>query len=179
MKKNSNRIVEAALFSAGRPISVDEICDVIHLKKREVVGAVTSLMDEYETRGKKGETSIEVSKAGDKYAMQLRSEYAEYGKKLSGTEVPKKLLKTVSLIAYYQPVVQSEIKNMVGSKIYEHARELEEFGFIKSRKHGRTKILETTTYFYEYFGFDTTDRGKIREYLKNKIKLPAASSGTS
>jgi len=170
MKTDKSRIVEAALFSAGRPVAVEEICDAVNLGRKEVMEAIKSLMEEYETRGEKGETSIEVSRAGDKYAMQLRTEYAEYGRNLSGMEVPKKLLKTVALIAYYQPVAQSEIKNMVGSKIYDHARELEELGFVKSKKQGRTKILEVTTYFYEYFGFNTTDRDKIREQLKNKIK---------
>ncbi len=170
MKADKLRIVEAALFSAGRPVAVEEICDAVNLGKKEVMNAINALMEEYGKRGAKGETAIEVSKAGEKYAMQLRAEYAEYGRKLSGMEVPKKLLKTVALIAYYQPVAQSEIKNMVGSKIYDHARELEELGFVKSKKHGRTKILEVTTYFYEYFGFDTTDRDKIKEQLKNKIK---------
>jgi len=151
-------------------VSVEEICDAVNTGKKEVIKAITSLIGEYEARGGSRETAIEVSKAGDKYAMQLRAEYAEYGRKLSGMEVPKKLLKTAALIAYYQPVVQSEIKNMVGNRIYEHARELEELGFIKSKKYGRTKILEVTTYFYEYFGFDTTDRDKIKEYLKDKIK---------
>ncbi|MCD6147141.1 MAG: SMC-Scp complex subunit ScpB [Thermoplasmata archaeon] len=170
MKRNSMRIVEAALFSAGRPVSVEEICDATNLGKKEVTKAISSLIEEYKSRGEKGETPIEVSKAGEKYAMQLRAEYAEYGKKLSGMEVPKKLLKTVSLIVYYQPVAQSELKNMVGSVVYDHVKELEELGFIKSKKHGRTKILEATSYFYEYFGFETTDREKIKEYLKEKIK---------
>ncbi|KAA0004513.1 MAG: SMC-Scp complex subunit ScpB [Thermoplasmata archaeon] len=170
MKRNSLRIVEAALFSAGRPVSVDEICDATNLGKKEVTSAISSLMEEYKLRAENDDTAIEVSKAGEKYAMQLRAEYTEYGKKLSGMEVPKRLLKTVALIAYYQPVEQSEMKNMVGSSIYEHVRELEQMGFIKSKKHGRTKILELTTYFYEYFGFETTDREKIKEYLKEKIK---------
>ncbi|HHH78140.1 MAG TPA: SMC-Scp complex subunit ScpB [Thermoplasmatales archaeon] len=170
MKTDTSRIVEAALFSAGRPVAVEEICDAVNLGKKDVIKAIESLMDEYRARGEKGETSIEVSRAGEKYAMQLRSEYAKYGQKLSGMEVPKKLLKTVALIAYYQPVAQSEIKNMVGSKIYDHARELEEMGFVKSKKKGRTKILEVTTYFYEYFGFDTTDREEIKKKLRDRIK---------
>jgi len=170
MRKNSVRIVEAALFSAGRPVSVEDICDATNLGKKDVMNAISSLIEEYKSRAENDGTSIEVSRAGEKYAMQLRAEYAEYGKKLSGMEVPKKLLKTVALIAYYQPVEQSEMKNMVGSSIYEHVKELEQLGFIKSKKHGRTKILETTTYFYEYFGFETTDREKIKKYLKEKIK---------
>jgi len=162
-------MVEAALFSAGRAVAIDEIQDATSLKKKEVEEALRNLVEEYEKRLKKGETSLEIAKAGEKYVMQVSAEYAEYGKKLAKMEVPKKLLKTLSLIAYYQPIKQSEIKGMVGSIIYEHVKELKNLGLIKTRKSGRTFVIEATEYFYEYFGFDTTDKEKIKEYLIKKL----------
>jgi len=162
--------VEAALFSAGRPLAIEEIVEAVPLTRRKVERALAALMEDYAQRGGADQTAMEVARAGDKYVMQLRSAYADYGKKLSGMEVPLHLLKTLSLIAYYQPVTQADMKDMVGGKIYDHVKELGELGFLRVRDHGRTKMLEATTYFYEYFGFDTTDRDKIKEYLKKRIK---------
>lgn len=162
--------MEAALFSAGRPLAIEEIVEAVPLTRQQVEKAIAVLMDDYARRGSAGQTAMEVARAGDKYVMQLRSAYAGYGKKLSGMEVPQHLLKTLSLVAYYQPVTQADMKDMVGSKIYDHVRELSNLGFLRARDHGRTKLLEVTTYFYEYFGFDTTDREKIKEYLKKRIK---------
>lgn len=167
--KEKQLMVEAALFSAGRAVAIEEIQEATSLKKREIEEALNNLMEEYNKRLQKGETSLEIAKAGEKYAMQVSARYAEYGKKLAKMEVPKKLLKTLSLIAYYQPIKQSEIKGMIGSIIYEHIKELKNLGLVKTKKSGRTYIIETTNYFYEYFGFDTTNKEKIKEYLVKKI----------
>jgi segregation and condensation protein B len=170
MNKRSVRQVEAALFSAGRPLSVEELCEALDLGEKDVVKAIEHLQQEYMAAAEKDATALEVVRAGDKYVMQLRSKYASYGQQLSPREVPQKLLKTVSLIAYYQPVKQSDVRDMVGSKVYDHVPELEELGFVRARPHGRTKMLEATEYFYEYFGLETTDREKIREQLRQRMQ---------
>lgn len=140
------------------------------MNEKTLMKAMEHLQQEYASTGEKEQTAMEVARAGDKYVMQLRSKYAPYGQKLSPREVPRKLLKTVSLIAYYQPVKQSDVRDMVGNKVYHHVPELEELGFIRAKPHGRTKMLEATDYFYEYFGFATTDREKIREQLKQRMQ---------
>ena len=170
MSKKPMRMVEAALFSAGRAIAIQEIQDATSLKKEEIKNALNLLMTEYGKKKAKGETSLEISRAGDKYVMQLDTKYAQYGKKLAKMEVPKKLLKVLSLIVYYQPVKQSELKGMIGSGIYEHVRELKNLGLIKAKKAGRTFCLETTSYFYEYFGFATTNKEKIRKLVVKKLQ---------
>jgi segregation and condensation protein B len=163
-------MVEAALFSAGRAIAIQEIQDATSLKKEEIKNALNLLITEYRKKKAKDETSFEISRAGDKYVMQLDTKYAQYGKKLAKMEVPKRLLKVLSLIVYYQPVKQSELKGMIGSSIYEHVRELKNLGLIKAKKAGRTFCLETTNYFYEYFGFDTTNKEKIRKLVVKKLQ---------
>jgi len=170
MTANSEYIVEAALFSAGRPLAIEEMVEILHLTEKKVRKAIELLIKDYQKRGETETTALEVARAGDRYAMQLRSKYTPYGKQLSEMEVPERLLKTVSLIAYYQPVKQSDMKDMIGGKIYDHVKELLDLDFIRAKNYGRTKLLEVTTYFYEYFGFETTDRKKIKEYLKKKIK---------
>jgi|Deesub1362A_J573_1020465.scaffolds.fasta_scaffold06881_3 segregation and condensation protein B len=164
----AKKIIEAILFAAGRPISKEEIIKA-GVKKRDFEKAIKQLIKEYQ------DSAIEIVAIDDeKYVMQLRNEYAVYAKKFAPMELSKGLLKTLAIIAYHQPVKQSELKKIVGSQIYEHVKELKKKGFIKTRKEGRTKIVETSPYFYEYFGFDMKNKEKIRKILYKKI---AAFSG--
>ena len=164
-------LVEAALFSSGRPISIKEMKEATSLKESEIKNALEWLMKKYGNRARKDETSLEIAKCGEKYAMQLRARYVEYVKKLAKMEVPEKLLKTLALIAYHQPLEQSRLAKMIGNKAYDHVKELHELGLIRTKKHGRTKLLTTSGAFPEYFGFGTTDKKKIAEYLERKLGL--------
>ena len=85
-------------------------------------------------------------------------------------EIPKKLLKTLALIVYHQPIKQSELQNILGPKVYEHVKELHELGLIRTRREGKTKILTTTKRMPEYFGISTTDKEEIRKWLIKKLK---------
>lgn len=157
----AKRIVEAILFAAGKPVSKEEIRKFV---KGDVEKIIEDLKKEYE------KSAIEIQEINGKYVMQLRNEYAEYAKKFAPMEISKSLLKTLAIIAYHQPVKQSELKKIIGSQIYEHVKELKKRGFIRTRKEGRTKLIELTTYFYEYFGFDKKEKEKIREILYKRIE---------
>ena len=160
-------IIEAVLFSVGRAVSIEEIADTTKFSPDQIKKSMKKLITEYENR----EGAIEISKAGAKYAMQLKSDYAIAATKLADMEVPKKLLKTLALIVYHQPIKQSELQNIIGPKVYDHVRELHEFGFIRTRREGRSKVLTTTKRMPEYFGISTTDRDEIRKWLVKKLKI--------
>jgi segregation and condensation protein B len=127
-------------------------------------------MKDYKERARKNETSLEIVKCGEKYAMQLMTRYAKYAKKLATTEIPERLLKTLALIAYHQPIEQSRLREMIGKKVYQHVKELHQLGLIRAKKHWRTKILTTSKSFEEYFEFNPTDKKKIAEYLGGHSK---------
>jgi len=163
MKKE--RVVEAALFSAGRPLRVSEIAQVTDISADIVRKAVKTLMIEYGSR----ETAMEIAKVGPKYVMQLRDEYAQPAELLAKTEVPKQYLKTAALIAYHQPIKQSDLVELIGSKGYEHVRELLKLGVIRGKRYGATKILTTTTKFVESFGIDATRPEELKQWLEEKV----------
>ncbi|HEC88713.1 MAG TPA: SMC-Scp complex subunit ScpB [Thermoplasmata archaeon] len=157
-----DKIVEAILFVASRPVGVEEIVKA-GIKKKNLRKAINELKKRYEN------SSIEIVEIDGKYVMQIRSEFAEHVKKFAPMNISKSVLKTLAIIAYHQPVKQSEMKRIVGSQIYEHVRELKKKGFIKTRKEGRTKMIELTPYFYDYFGFDKKNKEKMKEILYSKI----------
>ena len=131
-KIEAKHIVESALFSAGRPLEVAEIAEACELRKDVVRKSLKELIKDYSDRT----GSIEIAKVGGKYAMQLRSGYARHAARLAQMEIPAKVLKTAALIAYYQPVAQSELKKLLGSKIYDHVGALHQLGLIRTRKTG-------------------------------------------
>lgn len=161
------RVVEAALFSSGKPLLEEEIAEATQLKPAEVRDALKALSKQYA----ESESALEVSKAGQKWAMQLKGRYTERARKLARMEVPAKVLRTLALIAFHQPIKQSELKDMVGSVVYDHVKELHERGMVVARADGVTKLLTTSPRFPEYFGLDATDRDGIRSILAERVGL--------
>lgn len=168
--QKKERLLEAALFSAGHPVSLEDLSSATNLSSRELPRVLTSLIESYQEMGNKHMTSLEIGRAGDKYVMQVRSQYAHVGQKLAPMEIPKKLLGTLALIAYHQPIRQSQLRDMIGQKVYDHVGELLDRGLLVGRKEGRTKVLSTSESFPEYFGLNTTDKEQIRNFLLGKIK---------
>ncbi len=157
-------IVEAALFSAGGAVTSKEIAEATGLTSQQVSKAIKKLIKEHEEK-----SAIEIVKVGTGYLMRVKPDYAKKIMRLAPTELSKAAIKTAALIAYYQPIAQSNLKNMVGSAAYRHIRELEELGLIKIKPKGNTKSLSTTKHFLEYFGIDAKNQDEMKQWLKGKI----------
>lgn len=164
---DSKYMVEAALFSAGKPISVKELQEATNLPKWDIIDALALIMDQYD----KMESALEISKAGDKYAMQVKAKYARSAAKLAPMEIAPKLLKTLALIAYHQPIKQSQLLRMIGPRVYDHVPELLEIGIVSCKEEGQTKILSITSTFPEYFGIDATKPEEIKKFLAKKVGI--------
>ncbi len=162
-------VIEATLFSAGRPLSYEEIRDAIGVSKAQFDKLFKSLKKRY----RETNSSLEVEKLGRKYVLQLKTNYVEYIKSLARREIPMKLLKTLALIAFHQPLKQSDLKRMIGPKVYDHIPELREFGLVRVRRDPPTKLLYTTEKFNEYFGIKagSKDKKEIRRILAEKVGI--------
>jgi len=176
-------LVEGVLFSAGHALQVVEIEQATGLARKDVLRALRRLASEYRRRN----TTIEVAKVGGRWTMQLKEEVTPQARSVAPPEVPGRLLKTLALIAYHQPVRQSELMEMVGPKVYEQVKELADMGLVIAAPKGSTKMLTTTQRFLEYFGIANARRDYIKRFLADRvgIKLPepqpaeAAADGTA
>jgi segregation and condensation protein B len=112
---------------------------------------------------------MEIVKAGEKYTMQVKEQYADQSIMIAKPEIESNLLKTLTLIAFHQPLKQSNLRRMIGTKAYEHVDDLADLKLIHTRKHGSTEMLTTTKLFPEYFGIETTDPEEIRSFLMKKV----------
>ncbi|MEF8848560.1 MAG: SMC-Scp complex subunit ScpB [Candidatus Thermoplasmatota archaeon] len=168
MGKKEKRLVESVLFSATQPVSINKIKESTGISRKKVKETIDDLVEEYNVK-RKDDISMEVVKAGDKYIMQLKEEYSPETTTVSDPEIDESLLKTLSLIALHQPIKQSNLRRMVGTKAYDHVDELVSKRLVYARKYRNTEMLTTTKRFPEYFGIDSTKPKEIRNFLMEKV----------
>src|SRR5207249_3748552 len=157
-------LVEAALYSAGRALTIDELARTTRLEPEAIKSHLRALAGDYTKR----ESALEIAQIGTKWTMQIREAYSERARAFAPPEIDRDILKTVALIAYHQPILQSDLFDMIGSKVYEHTKDLEELGLISRKPSGRSFALATTRYFAEFFGLKSTDREGIRRMMAQK-----------
>ena len=148
--KLSLALLEAALYVAGRPLDLNELCSVLKTRSKNNARKLAKmLMKEYASRN----TALEILELKDeRYVLQLKAEFTPYVKKL----VTRPLLstgplKTLSYIAYRQPISQKRVVEVRGHHVYGHIRLLKEMGLVAAERSGRSTVLRTTEYFADYF----------------------------
>ena len=157
-------LLEAALYIGGRPLELNELCQVIGSRsKKKVKLYVETLIQEYVARSR----ALEILALKDeRYVLQVKAEFTPLIKKL----VNKPLLssgplKTLSYIAYRQPISQKRVIEVRGQHAYGHVKLLKDMGLILAEPSGRSLALKTTDYFSDYFGL-TTDTSMMKRELK-------------
>ena len=78
-------------------------------------------------------------------------------------------LRTLSYVAYNQPVVQKQVAEARGSHSYKHLKILEQIGLISKTKKGRQTTITTTSEFADYLGL-SSDRTSMRRQLRRIFK---------
>jgi len=160
--------LEALLYAASRPVSLTDI--VMWLRLRDEVEA-DSLVSELQAVYMEEGSALELVKLrGERVVLQLKPDYT----KLAGRYSIKPLLsvaalRTLSYVAYYQPVLQSDVAKVRGSQAYKHLKQLEEMGLVSRVKRGRTKVVKTTQEFADYLGL-SGDRTQMRRQLRKLFR---------
>jgi segregation and condensation protein B len=157
-------LLEAALYVAGRPLDLNELCQVIGSRsKKKVQKYADTLMQEYASRN----TALEILALKDeRYVLQVKAEFTPLIKKLVNRPLLSSgPLKTLSYIAYRQPVSQKRVIDVRGQHAYGHVKLLKDMRLIAAERSGRTMALKTTDYFADYFGL-THDTSMMKKELK-------------
>ena len=163
--KHELALVEAALYVAGRPLDINELCSVLNTRsKNKTRKLVKTLMQEYTRRS----TALEILELKDeRYVLQLKSDLTPYVRKLVNRPLLSTgPLKTLSYIAYRQPVPQKRVIDVRGNHAYGHVKLLKEMGLVVGERSGRSTLLRTTEYFADYFAL-SHDAATIKRELKH------------
>ena len=164
--------IEAVLFTTGRFMTVEEISNVTGLTQDVVTNILTELKNEYDQK----DSSLTIQQHENRFKLNIRKEYGSVTNKLvSTTEMDSPTTKTLAVIAFKNPALQSDIIKIRGNKAYDHITRLIQEGLISSEKHGRTRLLKLTPKFFDYF--DTAEpaiKEKFKE-IEDKYKAQEAA----
>jgi len=158
-------LLEAALYVAGKPLDLNELCSVLKSRsKNRAKKLAKKLMNEYSSR----DCALEILELKDeRYVLQLKAEFTPLVRKLVNRPLLSiGPLKTLSYVAYRQPVFQKRVIDVRGHHAYGHIKLLKEMNLVSSERSGRSTVLRTTEYFADYFGL-SQDVTAMKRELKN------------
>ena len=160
--------IEAVLYSAGRPLSIE---DLIRASGTESRPKTLALLDSIMKKTKNAFKSIEIVILPDgNYVFQLKPEYSSSVRRYASKPILSKATqKTLSYIAFEQPVSSKQLVEIRGSGVYVHLKELRQLDFIENQNIGRMKIYSTTEKFQKYFGI-SGDVNILKQRLFKKIR---------
>ncbi len=159
--------IEAVLFLTDHPLRAAAIAKIVNASVEAVQQALLALIQEYESR----ESGLEISQR-DGYIIEVKPEHSQLMNEFAPIEMPSGLLRTLSVIAIKQPVIQSEIIKIRGGGAYDHIKELVQRELVNKKDDGRSPILSTTRHFQEYFRL-SQDGEFLRKYVRKQEKLSA------
>jgi segregation and condensation protein B len=165
IKQKTNRqlaLMEASLYVAGRPLDMKTMASVAGTRsKKRVRKLAKKLVDDYKNR----ETALEILELeGERFVMQLKSEYTGKVRKLATRPLLSAgPLKTLSYIAFRQPILQTKVVDVRGHHSYGHLKQLEDMELISREGIGKNRLIKTTQFFADFFGLSNDLRGMKRQ----------------
>ena len=160
-------ILEAILFAASEPISIEQFQDALPgVGKRAIRKALTALHDEYQEIDR----SFHLVEIANGYQMCTRPEYSEWIQKFYTRQVRVTLspsaLETLSIVAYKQPITRADVAAIRGVNSDSVLNSLVEKRLVRitGRKEGRALLFSTTDEFLQQFGLkDASDLPSLDE----------------
>lgn len=159
---NKLAILEGLLFVVGdEGITLDNICDIMLIKKEEAKELLKTLKEEYanDSRG------LRITFMGESFKLTTKEEHKEYYQKLinvrGDSTLSQAALETLAIIAYNQPITRIEVDEIRGIASINMIRKLMAKDLVKvsgkSTLPGRPNLYRTTREFLDYFGLATLD----------------------
>src|SRR6476646_6201540 len=194
-----DKIIEALLFSAQRPLSTREIATAIkgaedettpnefsHVREAEVAAALEQLKIEYIEQ----QRAFQLIEKAEGWQLATDPQYAQWVRELFPAPKPARLsapaLETLAIIAYRQPITRADVEAVRGVNIDGVLQTLMERGLVKiagrAEIPGRPLLYETTQFFLDHFGLRNLDELPNAEELRRRylpVAQPVAAIGDS
>jgi segregation and condensation protein B len=196
------KIIEALLFSAQKPLSIREIAaavrgagteedvspnDFARATEAQIAAALEELKTEY-IQQKRGFQLVEKAEG---WQLATDPAFAKWVRQLFPVPKPARLsapaLETLAIIAYRQPITRADVEAVRGVNIDGVLQTLMERGLVKiagrAEIPGRPLLYETTQFFLDHFGLRNLDELPNVEELRTRhlpgARRPAAEPSAS
>ena len=146
-EKNSEEKVEAALFIAGRFLSLQELIMLTDINPIMLKEILNRLEKKYSSG------VLKIICRSNSWKMDIAEKYHYLINKLAtgNAEFTKAEQETLAIIAYKQPIKQSVVIKIRGNKSYDHIKKFRQLGLVIAKRIGHTLDLSLSEEFYEYF----------------------------
>ncbi len=188
-----DRIIEALLFSAQKPLTARELLSAIkgaggedellpnefaRTGEAEVAAALQQLKIQYIEQGR----AFQLLEKAEGWQFASEPAYARWVRQLFPAAKPARLtppsLETLAIIAYRQPITRADVEAVRGVAVDGVLQSLIERGLVKiagrAEVPGRPLLYETTQFFLEHFGLRNLDELPNAEELRRRY-LPTAA----
>ena len=172
-------VLEAILFGAGRSMTVEELSELLERPQAEVQSALHDLQA---TIRRRRDSALQLTNVAGRWIFEVRPSLSSHLPESFRADIPQRLLPAAALVAYHQPMAQSQLVDMLGQRAYDHVRDLAKMGLIDRRRDGLTRRLTTTRRFAEYFGCPEVEYRKVRTWFReeaSKMGLTSAQLAAS
>jgi segregation and condensation protein B len=192
-----DKVIEALLFSAQRPLSIREITAAIksaedpaaagpnefaRVREAEVAAAIEQLKTEYVEQGR----AFQLIEKAEGWQLATDPKYAPWVRQLFPVPKPARLsapaLETLAIIAYRQPITRADVEAVRGVNIDGVLQTLMERGLVKiagrAEIPGRPLLYETTQFFLDHFGLrDLGELPNVEELRKRDLPVARPVAG--
>ncbi|HEC84568.1 MAG TPA: SMC-Scp complex subunit ScpB, partial [Thioploca sp.] len=174
-------IIEAALFAAGKSLTIDHLLDLFPETEQPERSAIRAILKEL--REEYAERGIELVQVASGYRFQTKQNLTPWLKRLQPERSPRysrTLLETIAIIAYRQPITRSEIEKIRGVSVStDLIKRLQDYNWIRILAHknspGRPALYGTTREFLNYFNLKTLNElpplAELREMVELQTEL--------
>jgi segregation and condensation protein B len=147
------QVLEAALLTAGQPLSLDEMLKLFAGRMERTT--LRMLLDELKQDW--ADKTLELVQVATGYRFQAKPQFSEYISRLSPERQPKysrAVMETLAIIAYRQPVTRGDIEQIRGVAVNPNVmRQLQERDWIdvvgQREVPGRPSLYATTKHFLD------------------------------
>lgn len=158
VERNDNEkvaLLEALLLAYGDPLPLAKLQEILNISKRELLQVV----DVFQELCVGEDRGVEIVVVGEKLQLRTKACFADQVQKVMAVK-PRKLsqaaLETLSVVAYRQPIVKSEIDKIRGVDVAPTLKTLSERKLIKILGYqasvGQPALYGTTEDFLQIFG---------------------------
>ena len=181
--------LEAILFAAGDPISIDRLAEITGYNKKDLEPVLAYMQDRYHRQ----EQGIHLRKLENTYVLCTKPEMKLYLERVFAprqrTPLSQAAYETLSVIAYNQPVTRAQIEAVRGVNSDSLVSRLLERGWIREcgtlEGPGHPALFETTKQFLMEFGISSVMELPALELMMYstirdlETSLSSAASGNS
>ncbi len=162
--------IESLLFTAGHPVAVKKLTEVLELTEDDILSSLKTLSDEYE----KNKRGLRLVFFDGKVQLVASPESTEIVKKLVKSDFEEDLsqaaLETLAIISYRGPISRVEIENWRGVNCSFILQSLAIRGLIERKNNpqdGRSYIYNITFDFLKHLGLTKLEELPNYNELKN------------